>query len=278
MTTDDRSSATPPPLPIGALGKTGVTVTRLGLGGEGILRTWGYDRQARAVIDAALDEGITYFDCARAYDGSEEYYGSTLGARRKRIFLTSKAFERSRAGARAQLDATLRNMRTDHLDLWQVHDVRTPEDLDEIAAPGGALEAFHEARKEGKVRFIGVTGHQDPEVLTAAIDRFEFDTVLLPVSIAHPHLATFLRTTLPVAVEKSLGIIGMKVIGGSFVPPNRRRSPEALIRFALSWPVSTVVIGCSTPAEVAMNARIARESVPFSPGELDTLLAPLEGR
>jgi predicted aldo/keto reductase-like oxidoreductase len=122
-----------------------------------------------------------------------------------------------------------------------------------------------------------VTGHYDNVVLTRAIELFQFHTLLLPVSIAHPHLLTFLETTLPVAVEKGMGIIGMKVIGGSFVPPQQRQDPRALIRFALSWPVSTVIIGCSTPQEVAMNARAAREVTPFTAQEIEKIMEAWRG-
>ncbi|MDQ6767392.1 MAG: aldo/keto reductase, partial [Candidatus Eremiobacteraeota bacterium] len=119
------------PLPARRLGNTGVDATIFGLGGEGILRTYGYETQARALIEAALDEGLTYFDSARAYAGSEQYYGASLGKARDRIFLTSKAHDRTKRGALAMLDQTLANMKTSHLDLWQLHDLRTWEELDE---------------------------------------------------------------------------------------------------------------------------------------------------
>lgn len=260
-------------IPTSPLGRTGITATRIGLGGEGVLRTFGRHSEASAVINRALDLGITYFDCARAYAGSEEYYGRTLGKRRERIFLTSKAFERTKKGALEQLETTLSTMRIDHLDLWQVHDVRTERDLDGITAPGGALEAFVQARDQGKVRFIGVTGHQDSLILRSALNLFPFDTVLMPMSMAHPFFVNFLHHTLPVALEKHMGIIGMKVIGGSIVP--QRRNPEeakTLIRYALSLPVSTIVIGCETPQEVEMNVEIAKTFKPFSQDEMERLV------
>jgi len=264
-------------LPTRTLGKTGVDVTQLGLGGEGVLRTWNREAEAVRVIDKALDMGITYFDCARAYAGSEEYYGMALGKRRDRIFLTNKAFERTRKGALEQLETSLSNMRTDYLNLWQVHDLRTDEDLRRISDPGGALEAFDEARKAGKVRFIGVTGHQDAGILSRALDLFPFDTVLMPISAAHPHFIQFRRDTLPRALEKGIGVIGMKIIGGAFIRQRRsRHEAEILIRYALSHPVSTIVIGCATPQEVEMNFNLARSFKPFSKNEIEELESSLE--
>ena len=141
-------------VPERTLGNTGVNATVFGLGGEGILRTYGYDTQARDLIRSALAENVTYFDSARAYAGSEQYYGMALGRERDRIFLTSKAHDRTRRGALAMLDRTLANMRVDHLDLWQLHDLRTFQELDEVSAPGGAYEAFADAKRAGKTRFI----------------------------------------------------------------------------------------------------------------------------
>ena len=135
-------------LPSRLLGKTGASVSVFGLGGEGVLRTFGYEAQARAVIDAALAEGVTYFDCARAYAGSEQYYGAVLGKRRDQIFLCSKAHDRSYDGARTMLDQTLHNMRTDHLDLWQLHDVRTWEDIDLMGGERGTYAASERAKRK----------------------------------------------------------------------------------------------------------------------------------
>jgi len=256
-------------IPTRPLGKTGVAVTQIGLGGEGILRTWNRDKEAALVIERALELGITYFDCARAYAGSEEYYGMALGKRREKIFLTSKAFERTKKGALEQLDASLSRMNTGYLNLWQVHDLRTEEDLRQISDPGGALEAFDEARKSGKVLFIGVTAHQDAGILSKALDLFPFDTVLMPVSAAHPHFISFKRETLPKALEMGLGIIGMKVIGGTFVRHRRNaQEVEALIRYALSHQISTIVTGCSSPQEVEMNCHCAQRFKPFSEEEI----------
>ena len=173
-------------IPKRKLGKTGAEITILGLGGEGILRTNGHDKEAYDLINAAIDLGINYLESARAYSGSESYYGLALKERRKDIFLTSKSHARDKTGALGHLRETLNNMNTDYLDLWQVHDVRTEEDIAEIFGPGGAIEAFVEAKERGWTRFVGVTGHQDPFILRRCIETYDFDTVLLPVNPAEP--------------------------------------------------------------------------------------------
>jgi aryl-alcohol dehydrogenase-like predicted oxidoreductase len=245
------------------LGKTGVDVTLLGLGGEGILRTFGYDDEACALINRALDLGLNYFESARAYSGSESYYGKALRERRKEIFLTSKSHARDRKGALEHLQETLKNMKTDHLDLWQVHDVRTDDDVKQIFGPGGAIEAFVEAKQKGLTRFIGVTGHHDPEILKKCISLFDFDTVLLPVNPAEPHYNSFLDEVAPFAGQKGMGIIGMKVYFRGFAARLPWfQSMEPFLHFALSQPVTTVVIGCDSIPQLEENVTFA---VKFNP-------------
>ncbi|MBM3462295.1 MAG: aldo/keto reductase [Armatimonadetes bacterium] len=245
-------------IPTRPLGRTGVDVTIFGLGGEGVLRTQGRTAEARAVIEKALEVGVNYFDSARAYADSERYYGASLNGSRKNIFLTSKAFERTRKGAMAQLDQTLTNMRTDYLDLWQMHDMRDLSEVDEVTDPSGALEAFRTAREQGKVRFAGVTGHYDPTVLSRFLDIFDFDTVLMPVNPTEVHYNSFLNSTLQKAADKGMGIIAMKVPArGYLLRAGVVKTVEPLIRYALSYPISTVIIGCDTPEQVEENARAA---------------------
>lgn len=273
-------------IPRRKLGRTGVEVTILGIGGEGVLRTTGRAAEAVPLIRRAIELGINYCDCAKAYASSEEYYGEAFRGTqlRERVFLTSKSAERTRAGAERDLAATLGRMGTDRLDLWQVHDVRTGRDLDEIFGPGGAIEAFAAAKRAGKTRFLGVTGHHDPGVLTKAIELFPFDTVLLPVNAAEPHHRSFLEETLPLAVSRGLGAVGMKVLRG-FANEGRRNGAELaeellergisvskLLRFAWGEPISTAIIGCSTLAELEANVAIARVAQPLDAGERARLL------
>ena len=150
-------------------------VTIVGLGGEGVLRTYGRSQEARNVIQSALVEGISYFDSARVYSDSEVYYGSVWQERptdRNRIFQASKSASRTRESALNDLAESLERLQTDHLDLWQIHDVRTEQDFNTIAGPGGALEAFVEAKAAGRVGLIGVTGHHDPGILTRAVQAW----------------------------------------------------------------------------------------------------------
>ena len=260
-------------IPKRKLGKTGAAVTILGLGGEGVLRTQGYEKQAYALINRAIDLGINYFESARAYADSESYYGLALKERRKELFLNSKSHARDKKSALQHLHETLRNMKTDYLDLWQIHDVRTEEEMQEIFGSQGALEAFIEARKKGLVRFIGITGHHDPEILKCCLDKFSFDTVLLPINPAEPHYQSFIDTVLPLARKKKMGIIAMKVYWRGFalkIP--RISSLEPFLRFALSHPISTAVIGCDNIEQLEENVRFAASFKPMPGKEMQLLI------
>lgn len=260
-------------IPRRTLGKTGIDVTILGLGGEGVLRTFGHEAEAYGLINAAIDLGIRYFESARAYSGSESYYGDALKERRKDIFLTSKSHARDKKGALAHLEETLSNMNTDHLDLWQIHDVREKTEVDEIFSKGGAIEAFVEAKEKGYVRFIGVTGHHDPLIIRDCIERFEFDTVLIPVNPAEPYYRSFIDLVIPVAREKGMGIIGMKVYFRGFAARLPfYTSMEPFFRYALSQQVSTVVIGCDNIHQLEDNVRYAKAFKKMSESEMQDLV------
>ena len=257
-------------LPKRLLGNTGEEVTALGLGGEGILRTFGREAEAHRVIGAALDAGLRYFESARAYSGSEAYLGRGLQGFRDRIFLTSKSHGRTLSEAEEHLHTTLNNLQTDHLDLWQVHDVRSQEDLKVIFGPGGALEAFIRAKEQGKTRFIGVTGHHDPKILQQALDLYDFDTVLLPINPAEPHYASFLPLARQ-AMAKGLGVIGMKVLGRGVLPQLFEGSLPLFVHYALSQSVHVIVIGADTVAQVRELAQAAADFEP-QPRELQQQL------
>lgn len=261
------------PIPRRRLGKTNVYVTILGLGGEGILRTFGYEKEAYNLINRAIDLGISYFDCARAYSGSESYYGLALKERRREIFLTSKSHERSKMGALIHLSVTLKNMKTDHLDLWQIHDVRTLSEVKEIFSPEGAYQAFLEAKERGLTRFIGITGHHDPEVIKVALERYDFDTVLIPINPAEPKHKSFIDEIIPLALKKDMGIIGMKVyMRGLFAKFPFFKSFEPFFRFALSHPISHIVIGCDTLEQLEENVKFAQKFVPMEELEKEMLI------
>lgn len=159
-------------------------------------------------------------------------------------------------------------MAIDHLDLWQIHDVRTIEDIDAIEAQGGALEAFIEAKEAGMTKFIGVTGHNNPDILTYAVNNWPVDTVLMPVNPVEGVLGGFLDRTLPAALNKGIGVIGMKVLGASnYIYKDLGITPEILIRYALSQPVSLIIVGCSTPGEVQTLAKAGSTFKPMTEAE-----------
>jgi aryl-alcohol dehydrogenase-like predicted oxidoreductase len=258
-------------IPRRRLGKSGIDVTILGLGGEGVLRTFGQEKEAYQLINRAVDLGITYCESARAYSGSESYYGLALKERRKEVFLTSKSHERDKKGALIHLHETLRNMKTDHLDLWQVHDVRTDEEIEEIFGKGGAIEAFVEAREKGLVRFIGLTGHHDPLILRTCIELFDFDTVLMPVNPAEPHYKSFIGQVMPLAVERGMGVVAMKVYFRGAAAQIAPGNLDLFYRYALSQQVTTAVIGCDTIAQLEENVRFALAYSPLTEDEQEML-------
>ncbi|MDP2105605.1 MAG: aldo/keto reductase, partial [Desulfobulbaceae bacterium] len=198
----------------------------------------------------------TYFDSARVYAESEIYYGQVWGKEpelRAKIFQTSKSASRDRDGAMADLHSTLKRLQTSYLDLWQIHDVRTEDDLLAIGRTGGALEAFVAAKEQGLVRHIGVTGHHDPHILTKAVKLWPVDSVLMPVNPVEEVLGGFLTQTLSAAREKGIAVIGMKLLGGAgahYVLPKLEVTAEALVRFALAHSITLPIVGCSSPEEV----------------------------
>jgi aryl-alcohol dehydrogenase-like predicted oxidoreductase len=260
------------PLPRRLLGKTQVEVTLFGLGGEGVLRTYGRTAEAARVIERALDLGVNYCDSAPAYAGCLDYFGAALGERRQQVFLASKTHERTRDGSLRLLEDTLRRLRTDHLDLWQLHDLRTTDDLNRIFGKGGALEALLQARAEARVRFLGVTGHHDPAILLEAMRRFDFDTVLVALNAADVHRLSFLQAVLPEAIRQGMGVIAMKVCAQGQLLGRGGLTMEEALGYVLSQAgVSLAIVGCQSPREVDENARIVREFEPFDTARVQEL-------
>jgi aryl-alcohol dehydrogenase-like predicted oxidoreductase len=264
------------PLQTRIFGNTDQKVTRAGLGGEGVLRTHGRNREAREVIEAAIAGGINYFDSAGVYADSELYYGHIWKEQpelRAQVFQASKSPGRDKASALADLRQSLERLQTDYLDLWQIHDVRTPQDIASIAGPGGALEAFVEAKASGIVRFIGVTGHHDPRILTRAVREWPVDAVMLPVNPVEQILGGFLTDTLPAARKKGVAVIGMKVLGGGhFIPDRGQITASALIRYALCLDIDVAIVGCSTASEVNTLAEIGRMTRPLAEEDRSDIL------
>lgn len=267
------------------LGKTGALVETFSFGGEGILRTSGRQRDAVPVILEALRLGVRYFDTAPAYAQSQDYYGAAFReageAARDRVFLASKTHARDREGSLRLLDDSLRRIGTDRLDLWQLHDLRDVAELDEIFGRGGAIEAVERARADGRVRFVGITGHHDPAVLVEAMRRYPVDTVLCAINPADPRRLPFLTTVVPEARRRGVGIIGMKIMGHGLLLEDGAATPSELIRYAASF-ADTSIVGCSSVEEVRQNVAAARApSAPMPADEraaLEARIAPRAGR
>jgi aryl-alcohol dehydrogenase-like predicted oxidoreductase len=260
------------------LGRTGARLLPVSLGGEGILRTTGRAKEAVPVILEALRLGVRYCDTAPAYQQSQDYYGQAFrsagpGARDS-VFLASKTHERTRDKALRLLDDSLRRLGTDRLDLWQMHDLRHHRELDVLGGPDGALEAAREAQADGRVRFIGLTGHHDPDVLVEAVRRFPFDSVLVALNPADPRYRPFAPTVVAEARRQGIGVVGMKVMAAG--PLLREATAAELIRYTASI-ADTVIIGCSTVAEVRENLAVARAFTPMSEADrraLEQRIAP----
>jgi uncharacterized protein len=243
-------------IPTTTFGKTGVKVSVIAQGGAR-MDLHPDVQTAAAHVRKVYDLGVTYFDCARAYwnGRSEEAYGIGLQGVRKNVFLTTKTMGRTAKEVEQDLDASLRSLKTDYVDLWQVHSVMNREDIDKILAPGGALEALERAKKAGRCRFIGFTGHFDPEIhaaLLKATDKWE--TVMMPIHAADHAYLSFERTTLPVAVERGVGVQAIKVFGKAFLL--RSLSPTECLRYALSQPgVHVAICGAGTQGQMEDNIR-----------------------
>ncbi|MBM3746524.1 MAG: aldo/keto reductase [Acidobacteria bacterium] len=264
-------------IPRRALGGTGQKLTVIGTGGARFHLV--PFEEAKAVVRRAYDLGINYFDMARSYaEGrAEDVYGAVIPDFRKSIFLTTKSGQRTRKGAEADLETSLRKLRTDYVDLWQMHGVNRKEDLERSFAPGGAMEAFEAAKKAGKCRFIGYTNCRDPEVHVAMLRHAEhFDTALMPLHVADTCFSespsmSFERTALPAAVERGLGIFAIKVFGNAFLL--RTFSVGDCLRYTLSLPVTAAALGFCTIGQLEDDVRIAQNFRPLAAEEMSALRA-----
>jgi uncharacterized protein len=258
-------------IPTRPFGKTGVNVQIIAQGGAR-MDLHPTVAEAAAHVRRVYDLGLTYFDCARSYWGgkSEEAYGIGLRGVRKNVFLTSKTTKRTRAEAEQELATSLKTLQTDHLDIWQMHDVRTKEEIDRILAPGGAMEAFEAAKKAGKCRFIGFTGHFDPDAHAAMLKAYDrWDSVLMPVHAADHAYRSFEKTALTVAVEKGIGVQAIKVFCKAFLL--RSLNPSECLAYTLSMPVHVAICGAGTQGQMEDNIRAAQSFKPLSETDLTAI-------
>jgi uncharacterized protein len=262
-------------IPRRLLGRTGVEVSILGLGGHHVGSVED-EREAVSLVREAVDSGVTFLDNAWEYHHgrSEELYGKALqGGYRDRCFLMTKHHGRDRKTALRHLEESLRRLRTDVIDLWQFHEIIYDDDPDMIFAPGGGIEAAYEAKREGKVRFIGFTGHKDPALFRRMLAHdFPWDTVQMPVNVLDPHFRSFIREILPILTEREIGPIAMKTMSGGNLPEAGVVSTEEALRFVWSLPVSTAVLGMKSRETLRENIGYARRFVPLSPEEDAALL------
>jgi aryl-alcohol dehydrogenase-like predicted oxidoreductase len=288
------AESTPPGIsrrhfPTRALGKTGVMVSAMALGGvAGMQRPPAPDHNPAALAELALDLGITYFDTAPAYNTgqSETNFGEVVARRRTEIFLATKTGDRTYDGTLRSVEQSLHRLQTDHVDLLQIHGIKKDEDLAAIGKPGGVLAALHKLRDQKVTRFIGVTGHEDADAMRRAIEMYEFDTVLTTFNPVTRRQA-FRDSVLPLAVEKKMGILAMKVMGGGFGSlatgnpakntgtwyhdESRSQADSAkLVRYVLGLPLSSAVIGMSSLEQIRANAA-ACEMPPMTDAERTAL-------
>ena len=289
-------------MPTRNLGKTGYKVGIFSLGGQAALERANNFDVAVPIIDRALDLGVNYIDTSSIYGGperwSEQYVGRVMKRRRNEAFLATKTKERTRDGSMQMIEKSLQLLNTDHVDLWQLHDIGTATDVSEVFAKGGAMEALLEMKEQKVVRYLGITGHYRPDALMDCIHRYPFDCILMAMNAADPHHYSFGEQLLPLAVEKQMGIIGMKVpargrLLASWTPPpleQQKHSWEGMViatssgplkmreavYYTLSQPVSTIIIGCDSIAQLEENVQLARDFTPLNNQQLADLSARSE--
>ena len=261
-------------IPTRRLGSTGVDVSMLALGGFHI-SVPPLDEGIR-LIHTAIDNGITFMDNAWEYADheSERRMGIALAqdGYRDKVFLMTKncAHDRTYDNSMVKLEESLRRLQTDHLDLWQIHEVVWPDDPDRIFAPGGAAEAMVKAKEQGKVRFIGFTGHKSPSIFRRMLaQNFPWDTLQMPVSVLDASFNSFQSEILPLAQEQGIGVIGMKSLaaGHLFDDAEITITAEEAIRYALSQPISSLCVGVDKMEVLEQDLRIARDFVPMTGAE-----------
>jgi predicted aldo/keto reductase-like oxidoreductase len=263
-------------IPTRAFGKTGEQVSILAVGGHHIGRIRDEQESIR-LIRTAIDEGVTFMDNAYEYHNgrSEELMGKALqdGYREKAFLMTKHHGRKDKKVAMAHLEASLRRLKTDVIDLWQFHEVVYYNDPDMIFSEGGAIEAADEARKQGKVRYIGFTGHKDPKIHLDMLSRdYEWDAVQMPINPLDAHFRSFEKEVLPVLLERNIAPIAMKTVAGGHLK-RANVDPAAAIRYAWCQPVATVVSGMENMELLRANIELARSFTPMSDEEMQNLLA-----
>ncbi|MFE5323067.1 aldo/keto reductase [Paenibacillus sp. NPDC056579] len=222
------------------------------------------EEEALKIVNRAIDEGITYFDTAPSYSNgqSEERLGKALAlqSRRKDVWIATKTHDRTRDGSLRLLEASLKRLQTDHVDEWRLHNIMTLEQLNQCFAKGGAMEALLEAREQGLVKKLSISGHTNPNVQLEAIDRFPFDSALVALSAADHFIYSFAHEFLPKANAKGIAVIGMKVFALGKLAPWY----EQALRYTLALPVSTTIVGMESMEQLEKNLAVVKNFKPLT--------------
>jgi aryl-alcohol dehydrogenase-like predicted oxidoreductase len=270
-------------IPYRKLGRTGERVSLVGLGGYH-LGMQSDEQESIKIIRTALDGGINFLDNCWDYNGgnSEIRMGKALrDGYRQKAFLMTKIDGQTKKAAAAQIEESLHRLQTDHIDLLQFHEVIRMTDPERIFAPGGGMEAALEAKKAGKVRYIGFTGHKNPAIHlhmleTAATHQFRFDAVQMPLNAMDAHYESFGQKVLPVLVKSEIGVLGMKPMGAGLLLRSNTLSAIECLHFAMNLPTSVVITGCESLANVQQALDAARSFKPLNSAEIAALLARTE--
>jgi uncharacterized protein len=265
----------PDGVPKRALGKTGEKISIVGLGGWHIGSL--PEPEAIAIMHEAIDNGMTFFDNAWDYHdgGAEKVMGKALGTGgwRDRVFLMTKNCARDYRGSKQHLEDSLQRLRTDHIDLWQFHEINYPDDADWIF-DRGVLKAALEAKKEGKIRYIGFTGHKDIDHLSKMLAKpFEWDSVQMPINVMDAHYRSFQSKVVPECNRRQIGVIGMKSLACGVLPKEAGIGADVCRRYSLSLPISTLVCGITSRENLKQDLAVARGFRPMTTADLERLLA-----
>lgn len=250
-------------MPRRPLGRTGFEVGLLGLGGLGLLTDEQRTADAIRLVQKALDLGVNYIDTADAYGPSERHIGQAIRERRKEVFLATRTQQWTASDVLRAAERSLDALQTDQIDLLQLANPRSVEEVDFLLRSGGALEGLLAAKQRGLIRFAGLEGHSSPDAIRYAIERFPCDCVLFPANPFETHDGGFLAQVLPAAAERQIGVIGMKVLCHGFLLSQAGFSVAEAVRYSLSHPVSGIIIGHDTLEELEENAAAARQSAPL---------------
>jgi predicted aldo/keto reductase-like oxidoreductase len=278
---EEALAAAPGEIPRRTLGRTGQSVSVIGIGGYHMGASHVSDEEGIRIVRTALDAGVNFLDnCWDYNDGeSERRMGRALqNGYRQKAFLMTKIDGRTNKAAKQQLEESLRRLKTDHIDLMQIHEVIRPGDPEQAFRPGYIVDVLKQAQKEGKIRYIGFTGHKSPEIHLSMIETadrhgFTFDTVQMPLNLMDAHYDSFTTKVVPVARKHNMGILGMKPLGSGLLLESKAATPVEFLHYAMSLPVSVTITGCDSMQVLNQALNLARNFKPLPQEQMTALLA-----